>query len=1073
MKVSKVKLSKVKLFFWFILFVFMFHLAIACPPDNSDTSDCPKEYTYDQFQTDFANNPLAAAEQHPEQYMQYLVDNPSVVTEHPEAYEAVISKDVKYLNQNRGAFMSYVDTKGIHFTSIGSDLNSFDVASGKMETRGISGETKTTLTFDVIKSLQTEGRHNFAINEAGELVYELPPRYEGDLRSVIVSGDLEIKSNEVGPAVPAEKVIISNGKFSFKQGSEEIVIEINGENKGRILAPCTYGSIDNCGLMEVESVDAPIVLPQGILQTGKARLISGDEVLLHPQARFITQKGATIEGTKETMFTFLGGNYCSKSKYSCVAEVPNNDKSSSGTTMSYTGDFERDKLVVSARDGNQITVQAQDGLYKSVVVKQISSYMGKELVGEIDGVKLYITNEEYFVNEEGIYPEGGFDALKLQNHPNYAEAKRKALALNENPSLVNLILIKSDGSLSSIIFNKDEPLAQGNLLGLQTKVSYVFKPSDSFNRYYWAIGSGDDVSNAQGVISESILAVVSGLLSKEDYGPELEIIFDNADGLGSNEISSILDTDKLNAQQMVDLVDKMSFSKEETDRERATKQFTILSQSHGFKNSESAAVEAQRILLSRLSSISEFVVVDYLINSYGREEIQKEIIDKSENIRSPGEALSSVSSEELKRAIIEKSRVVGGGDSKYARSLANYLEQLGILSPELQILAVDTINFEEYSGAFKNGYRQGVAFRRMLAFAEGKPELMGRLLDRMPTREDLGFNPPVFKEIYFNPDFQKNVDIMDSDFPEKYSVALTVQHYLERKGTWTAEDISTATTLVFENRAKFVTYDILDDGTYYIPITHEEERFENSGMVQLARDSGVRDIASDNLKGAGAKEPFLDFVKSSVDKGKTTIHFSNHGGPNHQWLSAGSADAAVSDEMRRSDAISYVELGDALAERGNLGEVTIMIDSCYSKDFADNLYGYLYNTKGLSEFPVLITETNRGQVGWVNVFSEALKSTHVPGTPLEGHDILNTEPLTFLQQDLSVTMPISSEEEQPFVNPATPGVIDLGSTDDAGVSLPPEKPSGEPAETSPALNLPPTVIEVSQNEADMADVDLG
>jgi hypothetical protein len=448
----------------------------------------------------------------------------------------------------------------------------------------------------------------------------------------------------------------------------------------------------------------------------------------------------------------------------------------------------------------------------------------------------------------------------------------------------------------------------------------------------------------------------------------------------------------------------------------------------------------------------------------GREDIQEKILEKTEEIHDPGNALINVKSDRLRKMIIERAAVIEPGNGF---PLKLYLMELENLNPELQNLAMEKINFQE--GIFVDKYRKGEALRRILEFNKDKPEQMKKLLERMPHRSDMAFNPDVFGLVYFNEHFQEKTK--DMDFANKFSVALTSQRYLERQGGMIDdENVGKVVDLIITMRERFSHHVILDENTYYIPITHEEELFENDKMVRIARDSGVKEIADPNLKGAEAKGRFLDFVRGSKDKGKTTIHFNNHGGPNHQWLSRGQAGVETSDRMRRPDAISYIELGDALAERGNLGEVTILIDSCYSKDFTDRLYHYLHS-KGVRVMPTVITETNRGEVGWVNSFERTIDSVHEKGTPLTGADMFKIDSQTFFRQDLSVTMPTTSEEEVEFSHPKVPTVIDIESLYDDGVAVPPRRPDKEPSEEEilPTA-LPPTVIEIAQSEEEMEEL---
>ena len=113
--------------------------------------------------------------------------------------------------------------------------------------------------------------------------------------------------------------------------------------------------------------------------------------------------------------------------------------------------------------------------------------------------------------------------------------------------------------------------------------------------------------------------------------------------------------------------------------------------------------------------------------------------------------------------------------------------------------------------------------------------------------------------------------------------------------------------------------------------------------------------------------------------------------------------------------------------------------------------------------PTVVTETNRGEVGYQSVFIKALQKVHTPGTPLTGADIFKSESETFIEQDLSVTLPM--QKQVPFVPSIVPGVVDMGSTDDDGAALPPKKQQGILVDAEkPTAPLPPTLIEISRNE---------
>ena len=1035
---------KNKLLFVVMFVLFASFVSAECPPD------CPPDqqqgYSYDQFQQDYASDPALAAQNYPDYYMRHIGDNPEEVANNPQAYENAVRQDVKYINQNRDAFLSYAKTKGVTFTSIDGDFKSFDTGNGRIETKVLPGQEPTSFSFGDIKILESNGGTNFKVNKEGELVYDQP--FLATKKSITIRGTVEEKGGEV---------LLSKGKYSV--GDEGINIELTGNNKGKLVKGCQTIADSNCGFIEVEAVSSPVKTPQGIVTKGKAIVVSNSEIDLLPNTEYLNEYGTKFSGTKQTRITTIG-NGCLSVSHSCVEY---------GYPPFYVGEGEEERLVsggmtIKATEGNKLNVEVKDGNYEKVIVKQIDEVVPRVLVGEVNGLKMYVSKSGGLFYEDGRYV-GSFEmAKKVQELPNFAKAKDEASKLPDETTKVDLRVTQQDGSKSRIVFSKEKPISQGKLAGLQTNVGHVFE--EEGKRYPWVIYQGEPSVNTKGKLSEGLVESVSKLATAK-MGEELRLVFESIDTLEQREVESIVRTAKVDKAGLKQILDKYEpdENKFRTRQERIMEKMSVIRK---FNVDTPAATELQREMLNELGAIRSDTVGGFLSVTSGREDIQKEILEKTEEIHDLGNALSNVKSNELRKMIIQKTKAVHvsydpiHGDSGSAFPIQHYLMELEKLDPELQKLAMDNLDFK--SGIFLDSLHKGEALRRVLEYHKDRPEQMKALLDRMPMREDMGFNPVGFSTIYFNEEFQQKTK--DMDFANKYSIAYTAQRYLDQRGTWLPDDRSKAIDLIIQQRARFSSHVVLDENTYYIPVTHEEHWFQNDEMVQLARDSGVKQMADQDMKGAEAKGKFLESVRGSKDKGKTTVHFNGHGGPNHQWLSKGQAGIETSDQMRRPEAISYVEFGDALAERGNLGEVTVMIDSCYSKDFTDNLYHYLHTVKGVRDMPTVITETNRGQVGWVNTFGPALERVHQKGQPLTGADILRVESETFFQQDLTVTMPVTSEEEAKFSKPETPGVIDLGSTVDEGGAEPPRKPKGEPSEERPA-ELPPTVIEIAQNEQDM------
>lgn len=1150
-----------KKFVWVLALVLLFGVVCAQDPLEGISSEVPEAPvdSYEQFKTDFTDpsKAITAAQNNPELYMRYIRENPPAVAQNPQAYETVIAKDVKYINQNKEAFKAYAETKGASFTSIKGELKSFDKNIGGIETKGLAGEVVTSFSFNDIILLQKKGASNFRINDKGELAYDHTYVIERagmdllELSSVNLYGKVEQQGDEV---------YVSAGKVSVVG---DINIELSGKNRARLITECKQAE-GGCGLVEVEVVDKPIALPRGILQKGKATIMNPSSINLQENSKYQNKMGTSFQVTRETRIT-LQKDGCEKIKFSCI----NDDLGIFFGT-----------LRVNAVDGNKISIDAKDGNYKNIIVKQITAPQPeKQLPARIAPIKarvllkdtavfeaafpekfkgktVYVTDLGTFEYEDGS-PIGYATDLTPEELAAYQEAKKspvfvdafkqaKDLASEEEARLarsgntqVDLRLSREDSSKTRMVFSANKPISQGKLKGLKTNIAHVFSVKayppegtpvieNSEGRQYtlqpdgnyksdlqddlvltakyvpgkglkiigasgtsprvksiqeqltsgegivefvekedknipWMIYDGEPSANTLGTIKEGISDQATKFANKRDQ-QGLQLLFGAFESLTPFESIEIAKNSKNADENILQLIIEKT---EYQPGKRLANTMSILSSSDS-----PAAIKLQKKIIDEREEIYSFEVSNLLKVTKGKSELQKEILHKAKEIDNPGEALANVDSDDLRKQIITKSAkiygyfYIGEEEIKLPLALNTYLLELKKLSPELQALAMQTLNFNE--GVFVDPDIKGESFRRVLMFNENNPPQMKKVLERMPKREDIGFNPQLFSEVYFNPHFQEKTK--ELDFANKYSIALTAQRYLERRDeSPTPEKIKEAVEAILSQRERFTNYNLLDKDTYYIPITHEEDQFENSKMVQLARDAGVRKIADPNLKGRKdlsgtetVKNKFLGFVEQSKEQGKTTIHFNNHGGPDHQWLSRGFAGSHESDDLHRPEAISYLELGDALIRRGNLGEVTVIIDSCYSNDFANNLYSYLHK-KGAMQMPVVVSATNRGQPSWANFFSKAISNGHQKNKPLTGADLYRAESGIFLSQDVSVFMPAVSINEAKYSDPQTPRVIDTGSTTDAGAATTPQKPAKEPTEKLPAP-LPPTVIEVAINE---------
>ena len=227
---------------------------------------------------------------------------------------------------------------------------------------------------------------------------------------------------------------------------------------------------------------------------------------------------------------------------------------------------------------------------------------------------------------------------------------------------------------------------------------------------------------------------------------------------------------------------------------------------------------------------------------------------------------------------------------------------------------------------------------------------------------------------------KRNLPLLNKDFNEiygklsyinedykKYSLAMSVWRYMSK----TKKNVDESINYITNIRASFVDREILGPNKNLIVFTHNQKsggtftrpdgstffsyRFDNSNIIGFAKETGVLDenIKKDDVeegdtyfKGPNDKKDILKAI--SLSNGETVIWFRGHGSKDALWLS---------DEK----SIDFTELGNALKDRDDLGKVIVIIDACFSYDFAQNLYD---NLDDIEYKPTIITETNRDSYGY-------------------------------------------------------------------------------------------------------------
>jgi hypothetical protein len=1006
----------------------------------SNDDECFNNYE-DYFDTD----PVTAAQTYPDEYMKLIEEDDWVVSHHPDAYEVVIEQNIDYLNQNKNAFQKYTayynNERGglILIQEINCDFDSYDSVDGTITTKGNNGEAGTTFTLEAVELLREKINTNrIILDENGRLTYESYDLPEGTM--VYIQGEMRNI---------AEYIYIKEGSFSTSDGQ---IISVSGKSSLEI--PHRSCSDSDCGLVIVHVEDSPVALPNGgTLTKGSAVIKDFQTIELKHYSRYITSR-ATFEVSQPTRISSQDIQECTSS---CFID---------GISYIFE-DSESNNLIVKAIDGNNIQIETEDGNYKDIIIKQMTDENKYDEVGKFNNYFIYVDQSgNLHYKTDRVYVAKPIEELnnwkllrkKVMESEDFAQDYEFA---KSQTSRVELTVTKDDDSQVFIEFTRDEPISQGVLDGLQSNIATVYSiGQEDTEKFPWILYNGEKDADPEGSLYSGYVNKVINLVSRGE-ADKVELL------LQAGDLS--LDEARTTIENIESLEDKEYI---------ADKYVEIRSNLRNYDENQkiilklevtTSSTELQNKIIDNFEEIEPDSVRQFL-RVVEDVDVEKKILEKSTTISYPGRALEYTESDEIKRMIIERTRTNLFYDESCRRPIGNicfeeleeYVSSLESLSPELRELAIDNFDFELEGSLFTHEHYKGRALRTVINLYKEDHQLLANVLDTIPADKDLDFNPELFSEIYFHEGFQ--VQTSELDFANKFSVALTAQRYLERSGKEaTIENMQEVTELILTQRTTFANHIILDENTHFIPLTHEDDfNFHNDKMVTLARDAGVTNIANEELRGKENKDQFREIVRDSGKQEKTTIYFNGHGGPKHMWLSDGEAGNEDSEDMETPRAISYIEFGNDLASRGNLGEVTIMIDACYSSDFKNNLLAYL-DEQGIREMPVIITETNRGQVGWTNTFFPALEEAHEPGTPVTGADMYEVESITFVQQDLSITIPIEDEALQQYSDPKTPGVIDIGSLYDEGEAEPPSRMTGEPEDELDTAPMPPTVIEISDN----------
>ncbi|MDD5428039.1 MAG: hypothetical protein PHI58_02250, partial [Candidatus Omnitrophica bacterium] len=222
---------------------------------------------------------------------------------------------------------------------------------------------------------------------------------------------------------------------------------------------------------------------------------------------------------------------------------------------------------------------------------------------------------------------------------------------------------------------------------------------------------------------------------------------------------------------------------------------------------------------------------------------------------------------------------------------------------------------------------------------------------------------------------------------------------------------------------------------------HAEDMFADEEAIWLgmAKRTGVKDeIITKDLIGPQSKNDILKHLEDAV--GVTTFIFNGHGGKNHLWLSQGEPSQAQRKEMHITNAISYIEMAEALAKNAKTNKVfsdmNIILLSCFSNDFAIQLRNELRKLLGASiKLPLIYAASDENATARSGAISRAIDKNI--------QDVLTVQNLFEVSDDPSVFVTNNPSFILPDLGPV------MSSPTVAPAAVKPEQPSTPAAGVAP------------------------
>ncbi|MFH0856190.1 MAG: HEAT repeat domain-containing protein, partial [Candidatus Omnitrophota bacterium] len=249
--------------------------------------------------------------------------------------------------------------------------------------------------------------------------------------------------------------------------------------------------------------------------------------------------------------------------------------------------------------------------------------------------------------------------------------------------------------------------------------------------------------------------------------------------------------------------------------------------------------------------------------------------------------------------------------------------------------------------------------------------------DRIYDIKAEAFSPYNLFLIYGNKQFRKQTDSLDKI--HQFSLARGIENILTRYNKdvndRNIEIVFPFVLEAWENQGKRL---VINKDSRIIAGFHNEPRFAPAEFAEFMRNQFGINTEDPNVflcaKGSGdaaelskAKETLLQAIE---DPRYSVFYFDGHGSTMHLLLYE--KNCPEKGNLHAPYTLSYEELAQALYKRskenkGKLSDLTMIISSCYSADFAVNTLNKLAILLGdnrINGLPAIITTTNRGTLSY-------------------------------------------------------------------------------------------------------------